>query len=67
MTTALIPCPDCGTSIPVDPRQLVLGVRFSCPQCPSLSIGMEVGSRSQVADALDRLDEVRRGAGQERR
>lgn len=61
-----IRCPDCGTPIPFDPRALVRGDRFACPQCLNVSIGIDSGSRRKVEETLDELQNVKRKLGRSR-
>lgn len=54
-----IPCPVCKTGIPFDTRQLLQGVRFSCPSCGS-AIGLADESKGVVQKTLDAFDDAKR-------
>lgn len=56
-----IPCPVCNTGIPFDPRQLIAGVQFVCPNCQA-SIGLAQESKALVEDTLQRFEEMKRSA-----
>ncbi len=55
-----IPCPACGTKIPFDTNQLILGVQFSCPntECDA-SIGLAGESKVIVKEAMEKLEMVK--------
>ncbi|WGQ09816.1 hypothetical protein QG516_25210 [Pedobacter gandavensis] len=54
----VIPCPVCKGDIPFDARQLILGVKFSCPTCGA-GIGLAVDSRSHVDQAKQKFQMVK--------
>ncbi|TRD12357.1 hypothetical protein FGU71_11110 [Erythrobacter insulae] len=57
-----VPCPDCGTAIPFTPQALINGESFSCPSCnASISLGDQ--SKDTVKAAMDKLDQLKGGAG----
>ena len=53
-----IPCPTCGTKIPFDVHQLLVGVQFVCPGCSAL-IGLSNDSRETVKQTVEKFDEMR--------
>jgi transcription initiation factor IIE alpha subunit len=55
-----IPCPECGTKIPFETRQLLMGVQFPCPKCQSL-IGLAQESKPLVEEAMNKLEKVKQG------
>ena len=55
-------CPDCNTKIPFDTQALIAGAQFSCPSCPDVRIGIDVGSRQIVQNTLTELDKVKRNS-----
>ncbi len=61
-----INCPICNSQIPFDPYALIRGATFSCPKCPSVSIGIDQGSRDVVKNALDELDALKKNIGKTR-
>ena len=54
-----IPCPACNNQIPFDTHQLLQGVKFICSQC-NAAIGMAVESKPLVANAMEKLEQVKR-------
>ena len=58
-----ISCPDCGSKILFDPYELVRGARFLCPQCPSVSIGLDPSSQNIVENTLDKLESLKKNLG----
>jgi transcription initiation factor IIE alpha subunit len=56
-----IPCPVCQTPIPFDTKLLISGVQFTCSNCQS-SIGLDSGSRNVVADAMNKLEELKQAS-----
>ncbi|MCC2616114.1 hypothetical protein LJ739_07675 [Aestuariibacter halophilus] len=58
-----IPCPDCGTPIPVDGAMLLTGTRFSCPnpQC-HCAIALNSNDRQVVANAFEQFSYLRERA-----
>ena len=58
-----IDCPDCGSKIIFDPHALVLGKRFACPQCPTVSIGLMQEDRETVRDALEKFENLKKDIG----
>ncbi|KQN65638.1 MULTISPECIES: hypothetical protein [Duganella] len=54
-----IPCPVCNNKIPFNTHQLLLGVQFICSQC-SAAIGLAVESKPLVANAMEKLEQVKR-------
>ncbi|MEM8641072.1 MAG: hypothetical protein AAGG51_20005 [Cyanobacteria bacterium P01_G01_bin.54] len=55
-----IPCPDCDSQIPFDPYVMLSGEQFSCPECPSVSIGIAPESREIVRNSLDELENLKK-------
>lgn len=53
-----IPCPVCKIGIPFDTRQLLQGIRFTCPGCGA-AIGLAAESKDVVAKALAAFEEER--------
>ena len=53
-----IPCPICNTKIPYDPRQLLLGVQFVCPNCQS-AIGLAQESKPLVETTFEKFEAIR--------
>lgn len=53
-----IPCPVCGTKIPFDTRQLLLGVQFVCSNCQS-AIGLANESKPIVEEAMEKFDKMK--------
>lgn len=53
-----IPCPNCQTPIPVDNRQLVLGVQFTCSKCQSV-IGLSQESNSIVKNTMEKFEHLK--------
>jgi transcription initiation factor IIE alpha subunit len=60
-TEQTIPCPECGTKIPFDTKQLLMGVQFACPKCQSL-IGLAQESKPLVEEAMEKLERVKQGS-----
>jgi hypothetical protein len=52
-----IPCPICGTKIPFDTNQLIMGVQFSCPntECDA-SIGLAGESKEIVKETMEKFE-----------
>jgi len=55
-----IPCPSCKTSIPFDAKQLMMGVRFQCPNCDA-SIGLAEESKPVVEQTIQKLETLKSG------
>jgi hypothetical protein len=55
-----IPCPVCGTKIPFDTNQLIMGVQFSCPniECDA-SIGLAGESKVIVKETMRKFEAVK--------
>ncbi|HEU4717323.1 MAG TPA: hypothetical protein VFU15_05810 [Bacteroidia bacterium] len=53
-----IPCPDCKTPIPFDPRMLIQGAQFSCPKCKAF-LGLASESKEIVRESLDKFDKMK--------
>lgn len=49
-----INCPDCGTTILINTKQLLLGHKYSCHNC-NISIGLSQDSREIVEDTIKKL------------
>ncbi|WP_115718184.1 hypothetical protein [Gallaecimonas mangrovi] len=64
MKTA-IPCPNCGTEIPIETDTLLKGSRFCCGHCGA-SVGLCAGSRPVVSKALNAFDTLKRQTRQYR-
>jgi predicted RNA-binding Zn-ribbon protein involved in translation (DUF1610 family) len=56
-------CPDCGSQIPFDPYALLTGASFSCPECPSVSIGLDRGSWGVVNKSLNEFEKLKQTVG----
>jgi hypothetical protein len=56
----VIACPVCSTKIPFDANQLMIGVKFQCPnqQCDA-SIGLAMESKPVVEEALEKFNEMK--------
>ena len=52
------PCPDCSTSIFFEPRMLLQGAKFTCPNCKAV-IGLAAESRDTVKESLDKLEQLK--------
>lgn len=52
-----ISCPICGTKIPFDTNQLIMGVQFSCPNsgCDA-SIGLAGESKEIVKETMEKFE-----------
>ena len=59
-----IPCPVCGTKIPFDTNQLLLGILFKCPSpgCDA-SIGLPGESKPIVEETMNKFNELKRELG----
>lgn len=55
-----INCPDCGTSIAVNTKQLLLGYKFTCHNC-NVSIGLAGDSRELVEKTIKKIDQFKKG------
>jgi transcription initiation factor IIE alpha subunit len=53
-----IPCPTCNTKIPFDTRQLLMGVKFVCPNCQS-AIGLANESKPIVQETMEKFDKLK--------
>ena len=55
-----IPCPQCQTQIPIETKQLIMGVKFNCPNsnCDA-SIGLAEESKPIVSETLEKLDSIK--------
>ncbi len=54
-----IVCPACGQAkIPFETRQLLMGVKFSCPNCFA-SIGLTPESAPIVQETMQKLDSLK--------
>lgn len=53
-----INCPDCGTGILINTKQLLLGNKFSCHNC-NISIGLSADSRVIVEDTIKKLETLK--------
>lgn len=53
-----IPCPDCGTKILFDTKQLLMGVQFACPTCFA-KIGLAPESRPIVQETIEKLEDLK--------
>lgn len=60
MLDKYIPCPVCKSQIPVDVYQLIRGMQFLCPNC-QVAIGLSTQSQPLVEDALNKLDNLKKG------
>ena len=56
-----IRCPECGTMIHVDIKQLLMGMQFMCPTCAS-SIGLSNESKPVVENAMEKLENLKKSA-----
>lgn len=56
-----ISCPDCGTSISINTRQLLLGYKFNCYNC-NVSIGLSNDSKEVVEQTIQKIDQFKKGA-----
>ena len=55
-----ISCPVCGTKIPIDTIQLLLGIQFKCPnQDCDVSIGLHEESKPIVEKTIAKLNELK--------
>ncbi|MCK0128051.1 phage terminase large subunit family protein [Erythrobacter sp. F6033] len=57
-----VPCPACGTAIPISPKALIMGEHFTCPNCKA-SIGLAEQGGGEVKGAMDKLGQLKDGAG----
>ena len=53
-----IPCPVCNTPIPIEVQSLLLGTKFSCPQCSAL-IGIQQESVDVAKNAIEKFEELK--------
>lgn len=53
-----IPCPICNTKIPFDTKQLMMGIRFGCPNCDA-SIGLAEESKELVEQTMEKFEAVK--------
>lgn len=53
-----IPCPTCNTKIPFDTQQLLLGVKFICPNCQS-AIGLAEESKTIVEETMKKFKDMK--------
>ena len=58
-TTQIIPCPVCQTNIPFDTKQLLMGVKFTCPNCQA-SIGLDSESKPLVEKTLEKFEDLKK-------
>ena len=54
-----ITCPVCESKIHFEPHALVTGLHFNCPECPDVSIGLNLDSRDVVKDGLDKFSDLK--------
>ncbi len=57
---ATVPCPQCQTPIPFEPRALISGIGFSCPKCQA-TIAISGPSRAVAKESLERLEALKKG------
>jgi transcription initiation factor IIE alpha subunit len=57
-TAQNIPCPECQTNIPFDTKQLLMGVKFVCPNCHA-SIGLAAESKSMVGKTMEQFEDLK--------
>lgn len=53
-----INCPECNEEIIINPKQLILGVKFSCYSC-KLIIGLANESKPLVNEAIKRFSKIK--------
>lgn len=53
-----IPCPVCNTKIPFDTKQLLLGVKFVCPNC-NAAIGLADESKPIVKETMEKFEAIK--------
>ncbi len=55
-----VPCPDCGTEIPIDSHLLLSGSSFKCPNehC-GVAISLDESSVSEVQSAFNRFEDLK--------
>lgn len=53
-----IPCPVCNTKIPFDTKQLLLGIKFECPNCKA-AIGLAEESKPIVKETIEKFEEIK--------
>jgi hypothetical protein len=57
-----LPCPVCGTKISFDTYQLILGVKFSCPNpnCDAI-ISLANESKPIVKNTMEKFETLKKG------
>lgn len=55
-----INCPDCGTAIPINTKQLLMGYKFSCPNC-TVSVGLANDSKAIVEQTVQKMEQFKKG------
>jgi len=60
-----IPCPTCGTKIPFDPQQLLMGAQFGCPGCGAV-IGLPKESRPLVQETMNKFEKLKEEMGKKK-
>ncbi len=53
-----IPCPVCQTKTPFDTKQLLMGVKFTCPKCQA-AIGLSDESKPIVQETMTKFEEIK--------
>ena len=53
-----IPCPVCSTKIPFDTKQLLMGVKFVCPNCQA-AIGLAEERKPIVKETLEKFEAIK--------
>lgn len=56
-----IPCPECGTKIPIDTMQLLKGDKLKCPNknCNTMITLQRDNAKSIVENTLKKLDKLK--------
>lgn len=55
-----INCPDCGTIIAINAKQLLMGYKFSCHNC-NISIGLSTDSKEVVEQTIQKIEQFKKG------
>ncbi len=58
-------CPECGTGIAINAQQLLMGYKFSCPQC-HVSIGLASDSKEVVEQTIQKIEQFKKGVAVKR-
>ncbi|MNK18857.1 hypothetical protein D3C87_370710 [compost metagenome] len=60
-----INCPDCGTAISINAKELLMGHKFSCHNC-QVSIGLSTDSTEVVEQTIQKIEQFKKGTAVKR-